>query len=63
MAKPRRRYYDSYYSVKGKSGAVNKRRNRVHPWDVEDEMLNPAESVLNQRRRSRVGHVERSKKR
>lgn len=58
MSKRRRRYYDSYMTVKSHQNITKRITSVVHKWDVEELELNIRESVVNKRRRSRVGHIE-----
>lgn len=60
MKKRRRRYYDSYDSLKSRQWKMRKKGRRAHDWEVEDSYLNTASGVVNRKRRSRVGHVERT---
>lgn len=58
MARRKRRYYDSYDSVKGFQWKVDKKARFVDDDAVHD-LVNGAESIVRKRSRSRIGHVEK----
>jgi len=59
MDRRRRRYYDSWETVKSKQHKARKKLFVVHDWEIEDMHVNGTITVLNKRRRSRIGHVEK----
>ena len=60
MKKRKRRYYDSYDSIKSTQWKTRKRMPVVHDYEVDDLFLNCRDRHLNKRRRSRIGHVEKA---
>lgn len=58
MKKRKRRYYDSYTAVKSYQHIVRIRKDVVHDWEIDDWVLNNRDSLVNKRKRSRIGFVQ-----
>jgi hypothetical protein len=63
MSRKKRRYYETYEAIKGCQHVTNLKSRAVTDWELQDLFLDRRDNMVNRRQRSRIGHVERKKKR
>jgi len=62
MARKKKRFYDSFMAIKSRQGVTAGRSEVVSDWEIQDSHLNWSDNVLNKKKRSRIGHVEKRRK-
>ena len=63
MKRRKKRYYDGYTAVKSHQHISRLAEDRVNDWEVEELFLNDRASIVNKRRRSRVGFTQTKRSR
>lgn len=58
MRRRKKRYYDSYTSIKSHQHITKMVTEVVHDWQYDDMIINARDHVVNRRKRSRVGYVQ-----